>query len=218
MVTTVTGMEVVAWNAGAEVRREVEVEVKRPMRSLLVVREDVVTVTKVTATEDEVISALVVREGAVLVPFTLTTGAEEESWTTDDEDRTSVVVRTSLMSLVDSEGVSVAVVTTTGTEDGDAVRSEEDVTTTTLVETGVSVNIDDEDTMSVEVRTSVTTLVDSGGGPVAVTTTTGTKDGDAVTKEEDVTTTVLVVVGMTLVTTTPAAEGLWNDGDVVSDR
>jgi len=85
-----------------------------------------------------------------------------------------------------------------------------------LVGTGVSANIDDEERRSVEVRTSVTTLVDSGGAPIAVTTTTGTEEGDAVTKEEDVTTTVLV--GVTLVTTMPAAEGLWNDGDVVSDR
>jgi len=123
MVTTVTGMEVVvaAWKIDDEVRREVEVEVKRPMGSLLVVREDVVTVTKVTATEDEVISALVARDGAVAVSVTTTIGAEEESWTIDDEDRTSVEVRTSVMSLDDSGGVAVEVTTTTGTEVGDAV-------------------------------------------------------------------------------------------------
>jgi len=73
-VTMVTGTKVdVAWKVAEDVSRE---EVKRPMRSMLVVREDVVTVTKVTATEDEVRTALVTKEGAVAVSVTTTTGAE----------------------------------------------------------------------------------------------------------------------------------------------
>jgi len=151
---------------------------------------------------DEVMREEVVKIALVeSVAVTTTTGTEEVSWTVDD-DRTSVEVRTSVITLVETGAGAVAVTTTIGTDEV------------------VSWTIDDEDRTSVEVRTSVTTLVATGAGAVAVTTTTGTEEGDAVTKEEEVT--VATLVGMTedvtVVTTTLAAEGLWKEGDVLRDR
>ena len=100
-------------------------EVRKPGGAL----DDVVTVTMETGTEEEEMAALV-----ETVAVTTSTGTdEEESWAIDDEERTSVEVRASVSTLVETEAGAVAVTTTTGTDESDAVTNEAKVPTITLV-------------------------------------------------------------------------------------